>query len=202
MTVDTDEIQVLQEVSQSYKSNSDQSQDITDLKKENVRKWKLFNDNQVVPLRIEQNIMYATLLNEQQDLFAKNTTITENQSVQLGMVDRILSDFHNKGYGSMREFQSLDYNLNLKNLQITIVKYTTLLASICFLMIGLTMMGIFDQNVSAMVISVLIILYIVVIFMQYKQNQIRRKYDWNKMYWKSPIKPKKNADSCKFLGLF
>jgi hypothetical protein len=195
-----DEIETLLDFSNQMKSTAESDTD--NLRAQNVRDWKEFNDNQVVPLRIEQFIMYATLLNEQQDLFAKNTTLTENQTIQLNMVNRILSDFHNKGYGSMREFQSLDYNIHHKTLQINIIKYTTLLASIVFLMFGLTMIGIFNQNVTATVTSVLIITYMLVIFMQFKQNQVRRKYDWNKIYWKSPVKAQKNADTCKFLGLF
>ena len=197
-------VQVLKDVSDGYKNPPTVQSEINvfDVKKQNVNEWKTFNDNQVVPLRIEQYIMYATLLNEQQDLNAKNVTLTDNQKVQLGMVDRILSDFHNKGYGSMREFQSLDYNLHHKDLQISTIKYTTLLASVIFLMIGLTMMGIFDETVTATVTSIMIIVYFLVVFMQYKQNQVRRKYDWNKIYWKSPVTPKKTADTCKFLGLF
>ena len=195
-----DEIQTLLDFSNYSKGDKNTATD--ELLKQNVSDWKEFNDNQVVPLRIEQFIMYATLLNEQQDLLSKNQTITDNQKMQLDMVNRILSDFHNKGYGSMREFQSLDYNIRHKTLQINIIKYTTLLASIVFLMFGLTMIGIFNQNVTATVTSMLIITYMLVIFMQFKQNQVRRKYDWNKIYWKSPVKPQKNADTCKFLGLF
>lgn len=195
-----DEIQTLLDFSNYSKGDKNTATD--ELLKQNVSDWKEFNDNQVVPLRIEQFIMYATLLNEQQDLLSKNQTITDNQKMQLDMVNRILSDFHNKGYGSMREFQSLDYNIHHKTLQINIIKYTTLLASIVFLMFGLTMIGIFNQNVTATVTSMLIITYMLVIFMQFKQNQVRRKYDWNKIYWKSPVKPQKNADTCKFLGLF
>jgi hypothetical protein len=175
---------------------------IANIKKENVDEWKTFNDNQVVPLRIEQYIMYATLLNEQQDLFAKNTTLTDNQEIQLDMIDRILSDFHNKGYSSMREFQSIDYKLNMKELQFKTMKYTMVMISIIFIMLGLTMIGIFDQNITVIVASILIVLYILVIFMHFKQNQIRRKYDWHKLYWKSPKKQGKTADNCKFLGIF
>lgn len=196
----SEEIKTLLDFSNQMKSTESETTD--ELREQNVREWKEFNDNQVVPLRIEQFIMYATLLNEQQDLLQKNQTITDNQKMQLNMVNRILSDFHNKGYGSMREFQSLDYNIHYKTLQINIIKYTTLLASIIFLMFGLTMIGIFNQNVTATVTSMLIIVYLLVIFMQFKQNQVRRKYDWNKIYWKSPVKPEKNADTCKFLGLF
>lgn len=196
----SEEIKTLLDFSNQMKSTESEATD--ELREQNVREWKEFNDNQVVPLRIEQFIMYATLLNEQQDLLQKNQTITDNQKMQLNMVNRILSDFHNKGYGSMREFQSLDYNIHYKTLQINIIKYTTLLASIIFLMFGLTMIGIFNQNVTATVTSMLIIVYLLVIFMQFKQNQVRRKYDWNKIYWKSPVKPEKNADTCKFLGLF
>ena len=195
-----DEIKTLLDFSNQMKSTTVSETD--NLREQNVRDWKEFNDNQVVPLRIEQFIMYATLLNEQQDLLSKNQTITDNQKMQLDMVNRILSDFHNKGYGSMREFQALDYNIHHKTLQINIIKYTTLLASIVFLMFGLTMIGIFNQNVTATVTSMLIITYMLVIFLQFKQNRVRRKYDWNKIYWKSPVKSQKNADTCKFLGLF
>lgn len=191
----------LQRMSNGIKESGVVSEEFKLLKK-NVDDWKEFNDNQVVPLRIEQYIMYATLLNEQQDLFAKNTTLTGNQKIQLELVERILSDFHNKGYGSMREFQSLDYNLHYKNLQISTVKYTTLLASIIFMMIGLSMIGVFNQQVTATVASILLLFYFIVLLLQFKQNQIRRKYDWNKMYWNTPVKTKKYAETCKFLGLF
>jgi hypothetical protein len=199
---DNTEVSTLSDVSASYKSAPDPDNEVLNIQKNKVEEWKMFNDNQVVPLRIEQYVMYATLLNEQQDLYAKNTTLTENQDIQVNMVNRILSDFHNKGYGSMREFQSLDYNLHYKELQISIIKYTTLLASVIFLMIGMTMMGLFNENVTISVTSILIVVYLLVIFMQYKQNQVRRKYDWNKLYWKSPISGKKTADSCKFMGIF
>ena len=197
------EIETLQEVSDSFKPPIQSSvDDTTNAKRENVKEWKEFYDNQVIPLRLEQYIMYATLLNEQQDLYSKNTTLTENQEIQLKMVDRILSDFNNKGYGSMREFQSMDYNINLKNLQITYIKYTTVLTSIIFLMTGLTMMGMFDINITVLVGTILIIIYLFILFLNFKQNQVRRKYDWDKMYWKSPKSGKKNNNSCKFLGIF
>lgn len=198
------EINSLQRMSYGMKqSDSATENDETfELRKNSVDEWKEFNDNQVVALRIEQFIMYATLLNEQQDLYAKNKTLTENQDIQLELVQRILSDFHNKGYGSMREFQSLDYNLHYKDLQISTIKYTVLLASIIFLMIGMTMIGLFNQTVTATASSILLMIYLLILILQFKQNQIRRKYDWNKIYWKSPVKPQKNADTCKFLGLF
>jgi hypothetical protein len=198
------EINTLQRMSYGMKVDTagDDENTTFSLRKQNVDEWKEFNDNQVVPLRIEQYVMYATLLNEQQDLYAKNTTLTENQKIQLDMVSRILSDFHNKGYGSMREFQSLDYNLHYKDLQISTIKYTTLLASIIFMMLGLTMIGTFNYNVTATVSTILVIIYFLILLLQFKQNQVRRKYDWNKIYWKSPVKPQKNADTCKFLGLF
>ncbi len=196
------EINSLQRMSYGMKQSVTGDEETFALRKTSVDEWKEFNDNQVVALRIEQFIMYATLLNEQQDLYAKNKTLTENQDIQLELVQRILSDFHNKGYGSMREFQSLDYNLHYKDLQISTIKYTVLLASIIFLMLGMTMIGLFNQNVTATVSSILLMIYLLILILQFKQNQIRRKYDWNKIYWKSPVKPQKNADTCKFLGLF
>uniref|UniRef100_A0A6C0CUU6 Uncharacterized protein n=1 Tax=viral metagenome TaxID=1070528 RepID=A0A6C0CUU6_9ZZZZ len=198
------EINSLQRMSYGMKQSGSETGEAETfaLRKTSVDEWKEFNDNQVVALRIEQFIMYATLLNEQQDLYAKNKTLTENQDIQLELVQRILSDFHNKGYGSMREFQSLDYNLHYKDLQISTIKYTVLLASIIFLMIGMTMIGLFNQTVTATASSILLMIYLLILILQFKQNQIRRKYDWNKIYWKSPVKPQKNADTCKFLGLF
>lgn len=200
----TGEFETINDVSSGNKTTytDDSLREIHNIKKKNVDEWKEFNDNQVVPLRIEQYIMYATLLNEQQDLYAKNTTLTDNQQIQLDMVNRILSDFHNKGYSSMREFQSIDYKLNMKELQFKIMKYTLLLASVIFIMLGLTMIGMFNQNITVLVASIMIIVYMLVLFMHFKQNQVRRKYDWNKLYWKSPKKKTKTADTCKFLGIF
>ena len=198
----SNEIDILVDVADSFKPLVTDNDPIT-AKRNNVSEWKEFYDNQVVPLRLEQYIMHATLLNEQQDLYSKNTTLVDNQTVQLSMVDRILSDFNNKGYGSMREFQSIDYNINLKNLHIQYIKYTTLLAAVIFLMTGLTMIGIFDPNLTILIGSILIIVYVFILLLNFKQNQVRRKYSWNNIYWKSPNSDDKSSkNQCKFLGVF
>lgn len=183
-------------------SSTDTSQDANRTRKTNMDDWKNFYDTQIIPIRLEQYIMHATLLNEQQNLYSRNTTLTENQSTQLGMVDRILSDFNNKGYGSMREFQTIDYKINHKKQHITYILYTTLVSTIIFIMVGLTMMGLFDINITITVGSVLIVIYLLIILLNFKQNQVRRKYNWNKTYWKSPKSKKNKSDTCKFLGVF
>lgn len=192
------EIAVIKAVSDAMKNNVVLSgeNNINALKVKNVNEWKLFNDNQVVPLRIEQYIMYAALLNEQQDLYAKNTTLTENQTTQVNMIDRILSDFHNKGYGSMREFQAYDYKVNLKKMQIKYVLRSTVVMAVLLILVGLTKMGVLDSLATIILGGFIILAYIVLIFLEFKQNQIRRKYDWDKMYWKSPSEGRIKSNEC------
>lgn len=201
-----DQIGVLKDVVDFLKSDrtgTDSSDDgvVNQLKLSNVNEWKEFNDNQVVPLRIEQYVMYATLLNEQQDLYSKNTTLTDNQQTQLNMIDRVLSDFHNKGFGSLREFQSTDYKIQHTNLYIRYIKYATLMLSIVFIMIALTMMGLFDKTITVIVSSFMILVFMLFVLLNFQQNRVRRKYDWDKLYWKSP-KNYKKENSCKVLGLY
>lgn len=190
-------VEALIQVSNLYKTTSTGSESAP-VHKKNVADWKDFYDSQVIPLRLEQRIMHATLLNEQQDLYSKNTTLTDNQHVQLGMVDRILSDFNNKGYGSMRKFQLMDYKINLKNLHITFIKYITLLSAIIFVMLGLTMMGLLDANLTVMMSTIIFIIFIIIVILNLKQNQTRRRYNWNNIHWKSPKSyPNSKSKTCK-----
>lgn len=159
---------------------------VGELREKNYANWKSFNDSQVAPLRIEQYIVYSALLNEQQDLYAKNTTLTDNQKVQLEMIERIVSDFHNKGYGSMRDYQTVDYKVKELRLYIQFVKYALTVACILILIMGLSMMGVFNPAMAGVVSAIISIVFISYVALAYSQIRNRRKYEWDKMYWKAP----------------
>jgi ABC-type oligopeptide transport system ATPase subunit len=65
----------------------------------------------------------GTLITEQTDLLHKNKLITTHQEDQLKVVDRVISDFYNKGYNSLRSYQSLDRKLNENEFKLRLIKH-------------------------------------------------------------------------------
>lgn len=166
-------------------SQSTSSKDY-DFHKGSLAKFKKFYDNELLPLRLEQATLYANLQSDQADLTIKNDTLVKHQKAQLKVIDRIVSDFYNKGFVSMREYQSIDYNINKKKLMMQIINLTFALVSFVAIVTGFHMNGTIRQNMASGLVSVAVIGYIVFLLMHYRQNLYRNKYDWNKMYWDAP----------------
>ena len=156
-------------------------------------RFRKFMDNDLIPARIESAMNLGLLMSEQTDLRNKNKTLTEYQHAQLKVIDRIISDFHNKGYTSLRSFQSLDYKVNEKKFQLRFIKYTFMLVSFLFILVGLAMMYEGYKTVAVMLGSTLIIIYFIILYLNIRQNMLRYKYDWEKIYWKPPTYSKKNT---------
>lgn len=156
-------------------------------------RFRKFMDNDLIPARIEAAMNLGLLMAEQTDLRNKNKTLTEYQSAQLKVIDRIISDFHNKGYTSLRSFQSLDYKVNEKKFQLRFIKYTFMLVSFLFILVGLAMMNEGYKTIAVMIGSTLIIIYFIILYLNIRQNMLRYKYDWEKIYWKPPTHLNKNT---------
>lgn len=154
--------------------------------KGSLNKFKKFHDNELLPLRLEQATLYANLQSDQADLTIKNDTLVQHQKAQLKVIDRIVSDFYNKGFVSMREYQSIDYNIHKKKLMMRIINVTFALVSFIAVVAGFNMNGMLNQKMATGMVSVASISYIVFLLMNYRQNLYRNKYDWNKLYWNSP----------------
>lgn len=170
---------------------------------QNWDKFRKFMDNEMIPLRIEQSLITGNLYAEQIDLNNKNKTLTKHQKAQLDVIDRIIGDFNNKTYSSLRNFQSLDYKINEKKFQARFLKYSFILVSFIFILVGLGMMDLIPKEIIVGVSVIFILLYFTVLYLNIKQNMHRYKYDWEKIYWKPPEYKKKTCQSDTwFFGLF
>ena len=149
-------------------------------------RWRQFIDNQLIPTRIEQSTLVANLAAEQADLKNKNETLVKIQSDQLSVIDRVVNDFYNRGYSSLRSFQSTDYKINEKDFQIQFLKYGFILSALSSILIGLSMLNYIPKSISSAIISVLFILYFIILIMKVRHNRLRLKYEWNKVYYKGP----------------
>lgn len=170
-------------------------------KEYDFNRYRLYMDNQLMPTRLEQTMVVGNLLAEQQDLLYKNKTLSDYQKKQLEVIDRIINDFYNKTYSSIRTFQSLDYKVNEKNFQVRFLKYSFLLVSFIFFLIGFRMVNMLNKSIVTAVCTIATMLYLLLLFLNIRQNMNRYKYDWEKLYWKPP-EMKKSKCNNSFLGLF
>ena len=151
------------------------------------QRYRRHMDNSKIPTRIETAYQVSLLLlAEQEDLRNKNETLTEYQQSQLDVIDRIISEFHNKGYSSMRTFQAFDYKLHEKEFQERFLKYSFLLVSFIFILVGLVMMYDDYKNIAMIFGILLISIYFILLYLNVRQNMMRYKYNWEKIYWKPP----------------
>ena len=92
----------------------------------------------------------------------------------------------------MRQYQLTDYKINETRNRMHFVKYAFLMFSIIGIIAGLelrTRAGLPDNSlpisqgflITASVIMMLT--YLFVLLMHQKQNKMRKKYNWNKLYW-------------------
>ena len=151
-----------------------------------VAMWKKFYDVEFVPLRLEQSILQAFLSNEQFDLTKKNEVLVDHQKAQLRVIDRIVNDFYNKGFSSMRNYQSIDYKINNISSNISLLKYATILVSVICMLIGVTATGRMSSSIGTTIGVISTLIYITIVLLVYRQKLHRNKYDWHKMYWSSP----------------
>lgn len=154
--------------------------------------YRKYVDNTIIPFRIHGAVMVGNLSTEQSDLQNKNESLVKVQREQLKVIDRVVSDFYNKGFSSYRSFQRNDYKINHKDFQIRHLKYSFIIFAISMILLGLSLMGRMNIAVSSSIIAILVILYSIFFYLKVQQNRMRRKYEWDKMYYKGP----KAKDSC------
>jgi len=117
---------------------------------------------------------------------------SERTSQRHDVIKNILHDFNNLNYINMRQYQLTDYKINETRNRMHFVKYAFLMFSIIGIIAGLelrTRAGLPDNSlpisqgflITASVIMMLT--YLFVLLMHQKQNKMRKKYNWNKLYW-------------------
>jgi len=151
---------------------------------EEARDCSIANVNGVIQEIIANIAMFAVV----EEKLVNN----ERNSQKKEIVRSILQDFNNVNYVNMRRYQLTDYKINETRSNMHFVKYAFLLMSVVGLMSGLqlrTELGVPDNFLPIskgflMGTTVFLILtYIAVFFLHRKQNMMRKKYNWNKLYW-------------------
>lgn len=153
--------------------------------------WLEFIGNNIIPLRIEQSVINSNLTTDQADLANKNSSIVNLQKEQMSVIDRVITDFYNKGYTSLRNFQSTDYKLQHKEFQLKYIKYAFICIAFNSVLLGFSLLGLMDMTVALVVAFVLGCYYLIMLFLEVGQNRTRMKYEWDKMYFKGPKKESK-----------
>lgn len=112
------------------------------------------------------------------------------------IIQSILNDYDNINYENMRRYQLTDYKINESRNKFHFMKYAYIMISIIGILAGLyirqtTIMsaenaantfGITrDTFIGGSIL--LIMSYFVMYLLHNKQNKIRKKYNWNKLYW-------------------
>lgn len=140
--------------------------------------------NEVIQEIIADITMFATV----EEKLVNNERNTQKKEI----VRSILQDFNNVNYVNMRRYQLTDYKINETRSNMHFVKYAFLLVSVVGLLAGLqlrTELGVPDNflPISKGFLTIttvfLILTYIAVFFLHRKQNMMRKKYNWNKLYW-------------------
>lgn len=155
-------------------------------------RYRSYVDNTVMPFRVHGAVMVGNLSTEQSELANKNQTLVNVQRDQLKVIDRVVSDFYNKGFSSFRSFQRKDFKINHKEFQIRHLKYSFMIFTMSMILLGLSLMGKMNITVSSSIIAMLVISYSIFFYLKVQQNRMRRKYEWDKMYYKGP----KAKDQC------
>jgi type IV secretory pathway VirB3-like protein len=159
---------------------------------EAFNKYRAYFDNTVMPFRIHGAVMVGNLSTEQSELANKNQTLVNVQREQLNVIDRVVTDFYNKGFSSFRSFQRKDFKINHREFQIRHLTYSFMIFAISMILLGLSLMGKMNMAVSSSIIAMLVISYSIFFYLKVQQNRMRRKYEWDKMYYKGP----KTKDQC------
>jgi hypothetical protein len=163
---------------------------------EAFRRWRKFYDATMIPLRLEQCVMYANLVNEQNDLNNKNNVLVKTQKEQLDVIDRVIQDYTNKGFTSYKSFQSTDYKMNQKAFQLTYIRIAIMLLSFYSILVGLAILEQISIDTVIYIGTFTSILYIIIMYINMRYNNRRFFYEWDKIYHESAAthdKKKKEA---------
>lgn len=117
---------------------------------------------------------------------------TERNTQKKEIIRSILHDFNNQNYVNMRQYQLTDYKINETRNNMHFIKYAFLLFSVIGILGGLQLRTDLKIENNQIPISqgffitssiILMATYLFVFLLHQKQNKMRKKYNWNKLYW-------------------
>jgi uncharacterized membrane protein YjjP (DUF1212 family) len=160
---------------------------------DSLQTWTQYLGQDILARRIEQNLITANLINEQVDLTSKNESIVNQQREQIKVVDRILDEYYNKGYSSLKNFESMEYKLNRLQFRASALKYAFVVLFVNMFVYSLTLLRWISPYASSITFVATTLVYCILFLVKYQVNRYRSKYNWDKMYFGAP---EKNTRSC------
>ena len=124
------------------------------------------------------------------DIHEVHAKLTGKESEkQLETIQALTTDYYRANYLNMRNFQLTDYKINSIKNNTNFIKWGFFVVSVIGIFSGLHVRG----DKSSFPISgsflicisfTLICLYLTIFLLHKKQSMIRKRYDWDKMYWR------------------
>lgn len=138
----------------------------------------------VAPLKIF--LETSLRLNDLENLNQTSDKLSDMQKLKLDELKEKLEILHNSQYGSIKTYQSSDFNDNKVSFLKSISLYILLLFSTVFILLSLSVTEVISQ-IKFISISVLLgFIVIAYIIVSIRQNMYRRNNDWNKFYFNPP----------------
>lgn len=118
-----------------------------------------------------------------------NEKLQENDVKQkTEIVNALLNDYKRVNYINLRNFQLTNYKLNATKYNIHFIKWGFIIAGIIGIFAGMNIRQNSSYPVSDMffatVALTLIMLFTIIFLLNQKQHMIRKKYNWDKLYWR------------------
>ena len=118
-----------------------------------------------------------------------NEKLQENDVKQkTEVVNALLNDYKRVNYINLRNFQLTNYKLNATKYNIHFIKWGFIIAGIIGVFAGMNIRKNSSYPVSDMffvtVALTLIMLFTIIFLLNQKQHMIRKKYNWDKLYWR------------------
>ncbi len=111
------------------------------------------------------------------------------------VVNALLNDYKRVNYINLRNFQLTNYKLNATRYNMHFIKWGFIIAGIIGVFAGMNIRNNSSYPVSDMlfitVAITLTLLFLIIYLLNQKQHMIRKKYNWDKLYWR--VKSVENA---------
>lgn len=101
------------------------------------------------------------------------------------LANTLLNDYENLNYVNMRRYEIVRYKLDHSNFNMRFLMYGFVIVSILGLVRGSTVKEGPMAGLFKMIAFVLVLIYFVSYLMHFKNNQLRKHYNYKQMYWNS-----------------
>jgi|688.fasta_scaffold189671_3 hypothetical protein len=126
-----------------------------------------------------QSLLYNDVTNANEFL---RDTMTKEIDKYATMRDRTFNTIHKTRHSYMAKKYAMNYNRFLT----VLIQFTIFITVLVALVFGLhKMYDYYSLNTAIYIAAPIVLVYLLIVLLFYKQNQVRRRDDWNKFYFTS-----------------